>query len=162
MLKTWTKVVDSGRNRLSKVHVESKLLETKPFQLIIEKTVPAWWVSQESRIERQQSRIESRFSTWFSILARIKCTVNLLLNCTVRSVVWRDKTGKLLEPRMNQVSKRENRVSSFEKPETSIFYIHYSKGFQETIYFLKNITITICTYSGQTDQQHLCVQFKQS
>ena len=35
MLKTWTKAVDSCSNRLSRVHVESKLLETTPFQLII-------------------------------------------------------------------------------------------------------------------------------
>ena len=33
-----------------------------------------------------------------------------------RSIAWWDKTGTILEPRMNRVSKHENRVSSFEKP----------------------------------------------
>ena len=37
MLKTWTKVVDSPSNWLSRVHAESKLLKTKPFQSIINK-----------------------------------------------------------------------------------------------------------------------------
>ena len=114
--------------------------------------------NRELRRNNQESRLDSRLDS----REDRESSVNLLLNCTVRSVVWRDKTRKMLEPRMNRVSKRENRVSSFEKPETSFFYIHYSKGFRETIYFLKNITITICTYSEQTDQQHLHVQFKRS
>ena len=33
-----------------------------------------------------------------------------------RSVAWWDKTGTILEPRMNRVLKHENRVLSFEKP----------------------------------------------
>ena len=60
-----------------------------------------------------------------------------------RSIVWWDKTGTILEPRMNQVLKHENRVEFWE---TSIFYTHHLKGFQETIYFSRNITITIRTY----------------
>ena len=46
---------------------------------------------------------------------------------------------------------------SLEFLETSIFYIHHLKGFGETIYFSKNITITIHTYGDRTNQQHLCV-----
>ena len=33
-----------------------------------------------------------------------------------RNVARRDKTGTILEPQTNRVSKHENRVSSFEKP----------------------------------------------
>ena len=33
-----------------------------------------------------------------------------------RSVAWQDKTGTILEPRTNRVSKHENQVLSFEKP----------------------------------------------
>lgn len=36
----------------------------------------------------------------------------------------------------------------------SIFDIDHSRGFWETIYFSRKITITICTYSERTDQQH--------
>ena len=59
---------------------------------------------------------------------------------------------------MNQVSKHENRVSSFQKPP--FFYIHHSKEFREMIFLSRNITIAICAYSEGTDQQDLHVQFK--
>ena len=54
----------------------------------------------------------------------------------------------------------ETRKTSLESPETSIFYLHHSKGFRGTIYFLRNITVTTLTYSKSTDQQHLCVVFR--
>ena len=72
----------------------------------------------------------------------------------LKSVAWRDNTRKVLKMRTNQVSTRENRVSSFEKPP--FFYIHLSKEFWEMIYFSRNII----AYSKSTDQQHLHVQFK--
>ena len=58
--------------------------------------------------------------------------------------------------------------SSFEtqKPslkfwETSIFYTHHSKGFQETMYFSRNLII-IRTYIECTDQRNLRLQFERS
>ena len=83
MLKTWTKVVDSCSNRLSRVHVESKLLKTTPFQLYF---VPDWWLSQESRFENQDATIENRVSILNSILDSREdreLSVNLLLIGTV-------------------------------------------------------------------------------
>ena len=52
-----------------------------------------------------------------------------------RSVVWREKTGTIIEPQTNRVSKHENWVLSFEKP--AFFYTHHSKGFQEMIFYLE-------------------------
>ena len=80
-----------------------------------------------------------------------------------RSVAWRDKTGTILEPWTNRVSKHKK--PSLEFWETSIFYTHHSKRFQETIiYFLRNIlkTNTIRTYIECTDQWNLCLQFERS
>ena len=48
---------------------------------------------------------------------------------------------------------------SLEFGETSFCYIRHSKGFWETIYFLRIITMTTYTYRESTDQQHLHVQF---
>ena len=42
--------------------------------------------------------------------------------------------------------------------ERCSFDIHHLKGFQETIYFSRKKTITICTYLERTDQQHLRLQ----
>ena len=68
--------------------------------------------------------------------------------------------------RQNRKNTRESNELSFkmQKPsrETSTFYVHHLKEFRETIYFSKNITITILTYSEGTNQQHLHGQFKGS
>ena len=61
--------------------------------------------------------------------------------------------------RASNESSFETQKLSLESPETSIFYIRHSKGFRETIYFSRNITMTTLTYSKSTDQQHLCVKF---
>ena len=73
-------LVDSHGSRVSRV--ESELLETKqrPFQF------DGSCGNEELRIETQQLRIESRFSTRISILNSRKdreSSVNLLLNGTV-------------------------------------------------------------------------------
>ena len=74
-------LVDSHGSRVSRV-AESELLETKqrPFQF------DGSCGNEESRIETQQLRIKSRFSTRISILNSRKdreSSVNLLLNGTV-------------------------------------------------------------------------------
>ena len=56
----------------------------------------------------------------------------------------------------------QTRKPSLKFWETSIFYTHHTKGFQETIYFSRNIKITIRSYIECTDQRNLCVQFEQS
>ena len=72
--------------------------------------------------------------------------------------MWRDKTGTIREPRTNQVSKRENRVLSLQKP--AFFTCAIQKDFERRLfYFSRNITMTTLTYSKSTDQQHLCVKF---
>ena len=68
-----------------------------------------------------------------------------------RSVAWQDKTGTILEPQTNRVLKHKKRVSSFEKP--AFFILTTRKDFRKTIYFSRNITITICTYIECTDQR---------
>jgi len=83
--------------------------------------------------------------------------------------IFLDKWGRLKEHRMTRQNRNNVRASnelSFEtwKPslefgETSFCYIHHSKGFRETIYFLRNITMTSRMYRESTDQQHLHVQF---
>ena len=84
MLKTWTKVVDSHSNQLSRVHVESKLLETKPFQSIINKD--RCGLMSLAGIENQDATIENRVSILDLILDSHEdweSSVNLLLNGTV-------------------------------------------------------------------------------
>ena len=77
--------------------------------------------------------------------------------------IFLDKSGRLKERCVTR-KKLEQYLSlkQIEFRETSIFHIHHLKGFWEMIYFLRNITTTICTYSEHTDQQHLRVEFKQS
>lgn len=58
--------------------------------------------------------------------------------------------GRPPETRMNWVLK----FAEMQKSWVSIFDIDHSRGFWETIYFLRKITITICTYRECTDQQH--------
>ena len=103
-------------------------------------------------VSTRSSKLDSRF------FGNFKKVCLLTHHTTLRSVAWRDKTWRVLKTRTNRVSKSENRVSSFEKPP--FFYINHSKEFREIIYFSRNITIAICTYSEGTDQQHLQVQFK--
>ena len=69
--------------------------------------------------------------------------------------------------RQNWNNTRASNESSFEtrKPslkfwETSIFYTHHLKGFQETIYFSRYMTVTIRTYTECTDQRNLRLQFE--
>ena len=84
MLKTWTKVVDSHSNRLSRVHVESKLLETKPFQSIINKDRSG--LVSPAGIENRDATIENQVSILDLILDSREdreSSVNLLLNGTV-------------------------------------------------------------------------------
>ena len=83
--------------------------------------------------------------------------------------IFLDKQGRVKKryvTRQNWNNTRASNESSFEmqkpsleSPETSIFYIRHSKGFRETIYFSRNITMTTLTYSKSTDQQHLCGKF---
>ena len=84
-------------------------------------------------------------------------------------LIFLDKSGRLKErwvTRQNQNKTWASKEPSFETRkltleiwEMSIVYICHSKGFWETIYFLRNITMTTHTYSKSTDQQHLCVKF---
>ena len=64
--------------------------------------------------------------------------------------------------RASNESSFETRKLGLKFWETSIFYTHHSKRFQEMIYFLRNITITIRTYIKYKDQRNLRVQFEQS
>ena len=58
----------------------------------------------------RSSKLDLRFFETFK-------KVSLLTHhTTLRSVAWWDKTQRILKMRMNQVSKHENRVSSFQKP----------------------------------------------
>ena len=80
MLKTWTKVVDSCSNQLL-LRVDSKLLETKPFQLIINKDHSglmslAGVKNQELRGNNQKLSLDSRRDSRFSILARTENQVS--------------------------------------------------------------------------------------
>ena len=59
------------------------------------------------------------------------------------------------------VSTRSSKLDScFSKPKSpSQLFLSRSKGFEEMIYFLRKITITICMYTSKpTDQQHVLVQ----
>ena len=63
----------------------------------------------------------------------------------------------LLDKRQNRNNNWASNESSFEtgKPslefrETRFFYSHHLKGYREMIYFLRNITMTIHTYSECT------------
>ena len=76
-----------------------------------------------------------------------------------RSVAWRDKTGIILEPRTNRISKHENRVLSFEKP--SFFILTTEKDFRKR-FISRKTTITIRIYIGCMDQRNLRLQFEQS
>ena len=58
--------------------------------------------------------------------------------------------GRPPETRMNWVLK----FAEIQKSWASIFDIDHSRGFWETIYFSRKITITICTYCECTDQQY--------
>ena len=83
--------------------------------------------------------------------------------------IFLDKLGRLKEHRVTRQNRNNARASnefsfktwkpSLEFGETSFCYIRHSKGFRETIYFSRNITMTSRTYWESTDQQHLHVQF---
>ena len=83
--------------------------------------------------------------------------------------IFLDKSGRLKEHRVTRQNRNNAQASnefsfrtwkpSLEFRETSFCYIHHSKGFRETIYFSRNITMTSRTYWESTDQQHLHVQF---
>ena len=63
---------------------------------------------------------------------------------------------------MEEYSRLERTRASNAKIEARVlrnqhFYIHHSKGFRETVYFLGKITITMRTYSERTNQLYLRV-----
>ena len=83
LFKTWTIVVDSRRNQVSRA--ESEFLEPKqsPFRFD---------ASCRNRVLRQQSRIQSRFSIRFSRGSRIEC--QLSLNGTAVQMTCRFRLGR--------------------------------------------------------------------
>ena len=83
MLKTWTKVVDSGSNRLSRVYVESKLLETKPFQLIIKKDRSGMMsLAEIKNWESRGNNRESNLDSWLdSREDQVYCQLTFELYC---------------------------------------------------------------------------------
>ena len=114
-------------------------------------------------------RISKTWYRWKDLSLKLLLFINLYL-VTRGPTIFPDKSERLNEHcvvRQNWNNTRASNESSFETRkrsvklwETSIFYIHHLKGFQETIYFSRKKTITIRTYIERTYQQHLRLQFK--
>ena len=87
--------------------------------------------------------------------SRYLSATTTIYHTMLSSVAWWDKNGRIPKTRTNWNSKRENRVSYFEKP--AFFHIHHSKGFWETTYLSKKITITIHTHGkhAHTNSTHM-------
>ena len=114
-------------------------------------------------------RISEKSYRWKDLYLKKLLLVNLYPAIRGPSI-FLERSGRLKKHCVTRQKKKTNTIatneSSFEtrKPslefrETSIVYIRHSKGFRETIYFSRNITMTTRTYSESTDQQHLRVKF---